>query len=93
MDAACNVSDMAGAAGMPGWRDVELGAPEIARLGMARLNTARVAMLDTLHRDGSPRISPIEPYMVSGRLLVGAMTWSGRLQTCGGTRGTCCTAP
>ena len=78
MDAACNVSDMAGAAGMPGWRDVELGAPEIARLGMARLDAARVAMLGTLRRDGSPRISPVEPYMVSGRLLVGAMTWSGK---------------
>jgi hypothetical protein len=69
---------MAGAAGMPGWHDVELGAPEIARLGMARLNAARVAMLGTLRRDGSPRISPIEPSMVSGRLLVGAMTWSGK---------------
>jgi hypothetical protein len=78
MDAACNVSDMAEAAGMPGWRDVELGAPQIARLGMARLNAARVAMLGTLRRDGSPRISPIEPYLVSGRLLVGAMTWSGK---------------
>jgi hypothetical protein len=57
---------------------VELGAPEIARLGMARLNAVRVAMLGTLRRDGSPRISPVAPYMVSGRLLVGAMTWSGK---------------
>ena len=63
---------------MPGWREMEAGAPEIARLGMARLDAARVAMLGTLRRDGSPRISPIEPCMVSGRLLVGAMTWSGK---------------
>ncbi len=73
-----NVTDMAGAAGMLDWRDVETGAPEIARPGAARLSAARIAMLGTLRRDGSPRISPVEPYLVSGRLLVGAMTWSAK---------------
>jgi hypothetical protein len=58
------------------WRDLELGAPEIARLGLARLDSSRVALLGTLRRDGSPRISPIETYLVAGRLLVGTMTWS-----------------
>jgi Pyridoxamine 5'-phosphate oxidase len=43
---------------------------------MARLNSARVALLGTLRRDGSPRISPIEPYVVQGQLLIGAMSWS-----------------
>jgi hypothetical protein len=66
------------AAGTPGWRDMEVGAPQIARLGLARLNTTRVAMLGTVRRDGSPRISPIEPYLSNGCLLVGAMTWSGK---------------
>jgi hypothetical protein len=60
------------------WRDVECGAPEIARPGAARLKAARVAMLGTLRRDGSPRISPIETSIVNGRLLVGAMTWSAK---------------
>jgi Pyridoxamine 5'-phosphate oxidase len=78
MDVAGNVRDMVGAAGMLGWRDMEVGAPEIARLGMARLNAAHVAMLGTLRPDGSPRISPIEPYLVNSRLLVGAITWSGK---------------
>jgi len=32
---------------MAGWRDVEQGAPKIARLGLARLAEARVAMLVT----------------------------------------------
>lgn len=63
---------------MPGWREMELGAPEIAQLGLARLNAMRVAMLGTLRQDGSPRISPVEPHLVNGRLLVGAMTWSGK---------------
>ena len=62
---------------MPGiWQDLELGAPEIARLGMDRIRTARVALLGTLRADASPRISPIEPCFVEGQLLVGAMTWS-----------------
>lgn len=57
---------------------MELAAPEIARLGMARLNSARVAMLGTLRRDGSPRISPIEPYFAQAQLLIGAMAWSAK---------------
>lgn len=61
-----------------GWQDVKLGAPEIARLGMARLDSARVALLGTLRRDGSPRISPIEPYFAGGQLLIGAMAWSAK---------------
>jgi Pyridoxamine 5'-phosphate oxidase len=63
-------------AALPGWRDVELGAPELARLGLARLTSARVALLGTLRRDGSPRISPVEPCIAQGQLLIGAMTWS-----------------
>ena len=59
-----------------GWRELELGAPEIARLGMARLSAARVALLGTLRSDGSPRISPIEPYIAEGELLTGVLTWS-----------------
>jgi hypothetical protein len=60
------------------WQDLEAGAPELARLGMTRLTAAGVAMLGTVRRDGSPRISPVEPYLVAGQLLVGAMAWSGK---------------
>jgi hypothetical protein len=58
------------------WRDLEAAAPELVRLGKARLDDARVALLGTLRRDGSPRISPVEPYLVGGELLFGAMLWS-----------------
>jgi Pyridoxamine 5'-phosphate oxidase len=62
---------------VPGtWQDLEAGAPEVARMGAARLQAAHVALLGTLRRDRSPRISPVEPYIVAGHLLVGAMTWS-----------------
>ena len=57
---------------------MELGAPEIAQLGLARLNSARVALLGTLRPGGSPRISPIEPYIAGGQLLIGAMAWSAK---------------
>jgi hypothetical protein len=58
------------------WRDLELGAPQLARLGKASLDATRVALLGTLRRGGSPRISPVEPYLVQGQLLIGAMAWS-----------------
>jgi hypothetical protein len=58
------------------WEDLELGAPEIADRGLARLNATRVALLGTVRRDGAPRISPIEPYLVAGELLIGAMASS-----------------
>ena len=69
---------MGGVPALPGWQDVELAAPELARLGMARLSSARVALLGTLRRDGSPRISPIEPSTAGGQLLIGAMAWSAK---------------
>jgi hypothetical protein len=62
--------------GLAVWRDLEQSAPELAGLGMAQLNATGVALLGTLRQDGSPRISPIEAYVVDGQLLIGAMTWS-----------------
>jgi hypothetical protein len=59
-----------------GWHDLERGAPQVARLGMASLNATNVALLGTLRGDGSPRISPVEPYLREGQLLIGAMAWS-----------------
>jgi Pyridoxamine 5'-phosphate oxidase len=58
------------------WRELEGAAPEIARLGRERLDAARVALLGTLRGDGSPRISPVEPYLAEGNLVFGAMAWS-----------------
>jgi hypothetical protein len=50
------------------WGDLELGAPEIADRGLARLNATHVALLGTVRQDGAPRISPVEPYLVAGQL-------------------------
>ena len=37
---------------------------------------SHVALLGTLRKDGSPRISPIEPYLELGHLLIGALAGS-----------------
>jgi predicted pyridoxine 5'-phosphate oxidase superfamily flavin-nucleotide-binding protein len=58
------------------WRDLELAAPGIAEPGGTRLEATRVALLATLRRDGSPRISPVEPFFAEGHLLFGAMAWT-----------------
>jgi hypothetical protein len=58
------------------WRELELAAHEIAEPGKARLDETRVALLATLRRDGSPRISPVEPFFAAGHLLFGAMAWT-----------------
>jgi Pyridoxamine 5'-phosphate oxidase len=61
---------------MIGWHELEAAAPDLARLGQHRLEQTRVALLGTIRKDGSPRISPIEPYLSNGHLLIGAMSWS-----------------
>jgi hypothetical protein len=61
---------------MASWRDLDAAAPELARRGLERLEQAGVALLGTIRKDGTPRISPIEPFLVQGELVVGAMSWS-----------------
>lgn len=58
------------------WQDLEAQAPEIARPGKERFEQTRVALLGTLGSGGSPRISPVEPYLSQGHLLFGAMSRS-----------------
>ena len=60
------------------WAELEAAAAEIARLGRERLDQARVALLGTIRKDGSPRISPIEPFFSHGHLLLGAMSRSAK---------------
>jgi hypothetical protein len=55
------------------WRDLEAGAPDLAREGWARFERTKVAMLGTIREDGSPRISPVQPYLIQDELVVGVM--------------------
>ena len=55
------------------WRDLEAAAPDLAREGWSRFERTKVAMLGTIREDGSPRISPVQPYLIAGELVVGVM--------------------
>src|SRR2546423_7279724 len=56
------------------WSEFQVVAPQLAELGLDRFNGTGVALIGTLRKDGSPRISPIEPFIVHGQLLLG-MRW------------------
>jgi pyridoxamine 5'-phosphate oxidase-like protein len=60
------------------WRALEAEAPELARLGRARLEAVGMALLGTIRADGSPRISPIGTVFAAGELLVGVMPRSAK---------------
>jgi hypothetical protein len=59
------------------WRAFAEAAPELAGLGAERLEQPGVCLVGTLRRDGSPRISPVEPMIADGELLLGMM-WHSR---------------
>jgi len=56
------------------WAEFEGAAPELARMGRERFDRAQLALIGTLRADGSPRISPVAPYLLAGHLLLG-MEW------------------
>ena len=55
------------------WSEFAEAAPELARLGEERFDRAGVVLVGTIRKDGSPRISPVEPLIGQGRLLLGMM--------------------
>jgi hypothetical protein len=55
------------------WSEFEHVVPELASLGRERFTARNVMVLGTLRADGSPRISPINPFFVGGELLIGSM--------------------
>jgi hypothetical protein len=56
------------------WRELEAGAPALAANGRGAFDRTHVALLGTIRADGTPRISPVEPYFLGGELVFGAMT-------------------
>jgi hypothetical protein len=55
------------------WADVEQAAAELAGAVRARFEAHGLGLLATLRRDGSPRISGIEPLFAMGELWLGMM--------------------
>ena len=59
------------------WQEFAEKNPELAAVGEAQFRRTGLALVGTLRRDGWPRISPVEPFIVDGRLYLGMM-WRSR---------------
>jgi len=55
------------------WAELEIAAPELAARGRELLERFQFVFVGTLTRDGSPRVNPVEAYVIDGRLLVNMM--------------------
>ena len=55
------------------WAEFAGAAPELAALGEAQFARTGLALVGTLRRDGWPRISPVEPFIVERQLYLGMM--------------------
>jgi predicted pyridoxine 5'-phosphate oxidase superfamily flavin-nucleotide-binding protein len=64
---------------MPGpltWAELEQAAPEIAGHGRELIESFQFVLVGTLTKDGSPRVTPVEAYLVDGHLLANMMPQS-----------------
>ena len=52
------------------WQEFEQAAPEIAANGRELIERFQFVLVGTLTKDGSPRITPVEAYIIDGHLLV-----------------------
>ena len=55
------------------WNEFATAAPELARLGEERFEKWGLCLVGTIRKDGSPRISPVEPLITGGKLYLGMM--------------------
>lgn len=69
------------------WSDIEDEEPQLARLGREKLLGSGVVLVATIRRDGTPRISPVEPYPLDGDLWPSMMWQSTKARDCCATRG------
>lgn len=58
------------------WGEFAERAPELARRAAELFTATGVVFVGTVRRDGSPRISPIEPLILDGELYLGMMAGS-----------------
>src|SRR5579884_2750008 len=54
--------------GLKRWGELERQQPRFAALGRERLIAPGVVLVGTIRRDGTPRISPVEPLLWEGEL-------------------------
>jgi Pyridoxamine 5'-phosphate oxidase len=62
------------------WEDVERQAPRLAGVMHERLIAPGVLLVATIRRDGTPRVSPVEPLLLEGDLWL-SMMWRSHKAT------------
>jgi hypothetical protein len=62
------------------WEDLERDAPRLAERARERLVGPGVLLVATVRRDGTPRLSPVEPLLLEGDLWL-SMMWQSRKAT------------
>lgn len=55
------------------WNEFAMAVPELARRGEERFDGWGLCFLGTIRKDGTPRISPVEPLITGGKLYLGMM--------------------
>ncbi|MEP6528146.1 MAG: hypothetical protein ABJA86_13405 [Nocardioidaceae bacterium] len=59
------------------WAEMEQRQPRLAALGQRRLIDPGVLLVATIRGDGTPRLSPVEPFIMAGHLFL-SMLWQSR---------------
>ncbi len=62
------------------WDEFKVAAPELAEAGEKLFERVGVVLVGTIRKDGSPRISPVEPLFAGGELYLGMMPESLKAQ-------------
>ncbi|TCC52770.1 hypothetical protein E0H75_03205 [Kribbella capetownensis] len=65
------------------WEELESNQPRLAELGRDRLLGPGVVLVGTIRRDGTPRISPVEPWVMAGDLWLSMMWGSTKAKDLG----------
>ena len=73
------------------WTEFSQAAPELARLFRERLEKTGLALIGTIRKDGTPRISPLEAEVFEDDLLLGMMWQSKKALDSAATRAASCT--
>ena len=60
------------------WADLEAAQPRLAEVGRRRLVAPGVLLVATIRRDGTPRLSPVEPVLMDGDLWLSMMLNSAK---------------
>ena len=59
------------------WNEFAEAAPDLAKAGEERFERWGLILLGSVRKDGTPRISPVEPLIVDGELMLGMM-WQSK---------------